>query len=56
MVKETGEVEEKIVMRELIAEVERGVRNLSTAHGLGPMVLFPYSIVRSHLRKVKSRT
>jgi MFS family permease len=55
MVKETGEVEEKIVMRELIAEVERGVKSLSTAHGLGPMVLFPYSIVRSYLSKVKSR-
>jgi MFS family permease len=55
-VKETGEVEETIVMRELIAEVERGVRDISTAAGLRPMVIFPYSIVRSHLRKIKGRT
>ncbi len=55
-VKETGEVEETIVMRELIAEVERGVRDISTAAGLRPMVIFPYSIVRSHLKKIKSRT
>jgi MFS family permease len=55
LVKETGEVEEKIVMRELIAEVERGVRDLSTAQGLRPMVLFPYSILRSRLQKIKSK-
>ena len=53
MVKETGEVRETIIMRELISEVERGVRDISTVDGLRPMVLFPYSIVRSHLPKKK---
>jgi len=45
-VKETGEIEEKIVLRELIYEVRRDMRSLSTAGGLRQMVTFPFSILR----------
>lgn len=47
MVKEVGEVEEKIVARELISEVKRPIRNFSTAGGLRKMVQFPFSIVKN---------
>jgi MFS family permease len=50
MVKEEGEVEEKIVVHELISEVKRPIRNFSTAGGLRHMVHFPFSIVR-HSKK-----
>lgn len=46
MVKEIGEVKEKIVLNELIAEVRRGARNLSTVGGLRYLTQFPFSIVR----------
>ncbi len=52
MVKEIGEVKEKIVLHELIAEVRRGTRSLSTVGGLRYLTQFPFSIVRiSHKRK-----
>jgi len=50
MVKEIGEVEEKIVVRELISEVRRGMRNFSTVGGLRYMVYFPFLIVK-YLKK-----
>ena len=53
MVKEVGEVEEKIVVRELISEVKRPIRNFSTAGGLRQMVQFPFSIVRTTFEKVE---
>jgi len=46
MVKETGEVKEEIVARELISEVKRPIRNFSTAGGLRQMVQFPFSVVK----------
>ena len=55
MVKEEGEVEEKIVVRELISEVKRPLRNFSTAGGLGHMVQFPFSIVRATFETVEER-
>jgi MFS family permease len=55
MVKEEGEVEEKIVARELISEVKRPLRNFSTAGGLRQMVQFPFSIVRTTFVKVSVR-
>jgi len=45
MIKETGEVEEKIVMNELFSEVSGQVRTLSSVEGLRQMVSFPFSIV-----------
>jgi len=40
-VKEAGEVEERLVVRELIAQVSREMRNLSTAGGLRYMLRYP---------------
>lgn len=50
MVKETGEVEEKIVAQELFNEVRTQVRILSSVEGLRQMVSFPISVVR-HITK-----
>jgi MFS family permease len=44
-VKEIGEVEEDIVVRELITQVRRDMRNLSTVGGLRQMVNFPISVI-----------
>lgn len=46
MVKETGEVEEKIVVNELFMEVKSQVRILSSVEGVRQMLTFPYSMVR----------
>jgi MFS family permease len=52
MVKEIGEVEEKILVHELVAEVRRATRSLSTAGGLRYLTQFPFSIIRiTHKRK-----
>jgi MFS family permease len=59
-VKEVGEVEEEIVVRELITQVRRDMRNLSTVGGLCQMVNFPISVVNfplsilNRLRKGKN--
>jgi len=45
-VKEVGEVEEKIVIHEVISEMRRRMRSLSTAGGLCRMLLFPFSVLR----------
>lgn len=47
MVKEVGEVEEKIVINELISEVRKDMRSFSTASGLRSTMQFPFSVVRS---------
>ncbi len=47
VVKEVGEVEEKIVAHELISEVRRNMKNFSTAAGLRQMVSFPFSVLRN---------
>jgi len=47
MVKEVGEVEEKVVIAELFAEVTNQARTLSSVDGLRQMVSFPFSIIRT---------
>jgi MFS family permease len=47
MVKELGEVKEKVVVSELIAETKREMRNLSSIGGLGQTILFPFSILKN---------
>ncbi|MFH1904527.1 MAG: MFS transporter [bacterium] len=47
MVKEIGEVKEDIVVHELVAEVKRGMRNLSTVGGLRYMTQFPFLVVKT---------
>jgi len=47
MIKEAGEVEEKIVAQELFTEVRTQVRTLSSVEGVKQMVSFPVSIIRN---------
>jgi len=54
MVKEVGEVEERVVVNELIAEVGSQVRTLSSVEGVRQMVSFPLSMVMNAARKVVS--
>nr|MDO8097657.1 MFS transporter [Candidatus Njordarchaeota archaeon] len=49
MVQEVGEVKEEIVLKELMTEVRRGLRSVSSAVGLQRMVEFQYSLLR-HLK------
>lgn len=53
MIKEAGEVEEKVVMNELFAEVSGQVRQLSSVDGLRQMISFPFSIVRNLTARTK---
>jgi len=55
MVKEEGEVEEKVVMNELFAEVSGQVKNLSSAEGLRQMVSFPFVLVRGLVEKMNGK-
>jgi len=52
MIREIGEVEEKVVMNELFAEVAGQVRTLSSVEGVRQMVSFPFSILRSITTKI----
>ncbi len=45
-VREVGEVQERIVVMELMAEMRRKMGNLSTAAGLRRMVYFPFAALR----------
>jgi len=60
MVEEAGEVEEKIVARELFSEVRTHVRTLSSVEGVQQMVSFPFSILRNLAERIvpndKSKT
>jgi MFS family permease len=46
MVQEAGEVKEEVVVRELVHEVRKGIRNASSAVGLQRMIEFPYALIR----------
>jgi MFS family permease len=52
MVKEAGEVEEKIVAQELFTEVRTQVRILSSIEGVRQMVSFPFSAVKNLAVKI----
>jgi len=56
LVKEVGEVEEKIVINELISEVRRDMRSFSTASGLRSTIQFPFSVLRSTIENVNVLT
>ena len=47
MIREEGEVEEKIIARELFSEVSTQVRTLSSVEGIKQMVSFPISVFRN---------
>ena len=53
LVKEVGEVEEKIVINEIISEVRRDMRSFSTASGLRSTMQFPFSVLRSTIENVR---
>ncbi|MCB1195575.1 hypothetical protein KDK77_05265, partial [bacterium] len=44
-VKEEGEVTEKIILREIFAEVRRQLRSVSSVGGLQQMVYFPFMLL-----------
>jgi MFS family permease len=46
-IREVGEVEEKIVINELLSEIRRPLRNLSTADGLRQMTILPVSFFKN---------
>ena len=52
MVKEAGEVEEKVVAGELISEMRGQVRTLSSVEGVKQMVSFPFIMVRDLAGKI----
>jgi MFS family permease len=52
LVREVGEVEEKVVVSELFTEVKSQVRTLSSVEGLRQMVSFPFSIIRNLAGKI----
>jgi len=54
LVKEVGEVEEKIVINELISEVRRDMRSFSTASGLRNTMQFPFSVMRGTIENVRA--
>jgi len=54
MIKEAGEVEEKIVAQELFTEVRTQVRTLSSIEGVKQMVSFPISIIRNISERMTS--
>lgn len=52
MIKEIGEVEEKIVAQELFTEVSAQVRTLSSVEGVKQMVSFPITIVKNITERI----
>jgi MFS family permease len=53
MIKEVGEVEEDVVVRELFAEMTNQVRNASSVEGLRQMVSFPYTMVKDVALRIR---
>ncbi|MFC2162973.1 MFS transporter [Candidatus Altiarchaeota archaeon] len=51
LVKEEGDVEKGIVLQELLAEVKRETRNLSTASGMRNMLFLPVMMMKKTIRK-----
>jgi MFS family permease len=56
MVRESGEVKEKIVINELISEMRRGMKNLSSVAGLNSIVLFPFSLIQTIYKNRKNNS
>lgn len=54
MVKEEGEVEERIVAQELLTEVRGQVRILSSVEGIRQMISFPIAIIRNFTGRIIS--
>jgi hypothetical protein len=52
MVKEVGEVEEKIVAQELFSEVRTQVRTLSSVDGVKQMISFPIVVLKNITERI----
>ena len=52
MIKEVGEVEEKVVAQELYTEVRTQVRTLSSVEGVKNMISFPIAMVRNMTERI----
>ncbi|MHC4396782.1 MAG: MFS transporter [Planctomycetota bacterium] len=52
MVKEAGEVEEKIIAQELFTEVRTQVRTLSSIEGVKQMISFPITVVKNITERI----
>jgi MFS family permease len=55
MVEETGEVEERIIIDEILIATRQSVKNLSSVAGLRALTEFPIEMLRRELRKRKRR-
>lgn len=55
MVEETGEVEERIVIDEILIATRQSVKNLSSVAGLRALTEFPIELLRRELRKRKRK-
>jgi hypothetical protein len=53
MVKEIGEVEEKVVAQELLSEVRTQVRILSSVEGIKQMVEMPFTVVKNLTSRIR---
>ena len=53
MIKETGEVEDKVVREALFSEVRTQVRSLSSVESVKQMLAFPISSIRNLTTKKK---
>ena len=59
LIKEEGEIEERIFIRELLGEMQRNLVNISSISGFRFMIAFPYHLLRhpvSTLKSVKEHT
>lgn len=55
LIREEGEVEEKIVMQEVLSETRRTIRNLSTIAGLRAVSELPIAVIQRSLRRRSHR-
>jgi hypothetical protein len=51
LVREVGEVSERVVLGELLVDAKRTVRNLSTVAGLRSLTEFPFDALRRSIRR-----
>ena len=55
LVREVGEVSERVVLGELLVDAKRTVRNLSTVAGLRSLTEFPFDALRRSIRRRRRR-
>ena len=53
LVREEGEVAERIIVEELITETRRTIGNLSTVAGLRAAAMFPFDQLRARFQRME---